>query len=69
MKRLLETLVENNRRFTEQGKVASYIPELMKANGSELGLSIFKASSNSDALISNFCYYIVRVDLKYTYNL
>ena len=33
MKRLLESLIENNKKYTEQGIVASYIPELSKAKG------------------------------------
>lgn len=40
MKRLLESLVENNRKYTEQGVVASYIPELSKAKRDALGICI-----------------------------
>ncbi|MDW8799891.1 glutaminase A [Clostridium sp. A1-XYC3] len=40
MKRLLEGLVENNRVYTAGGKVASYIPELGKANKDSLGIWI-----------------------------
>lgn len=40
MKRLLETIIENNRHFTDEGKVASYIPELVKANPGALGICV-----------------------------
>ena len=40
MKRLLESLIENNRKYTEQGIVASYIPELSKAKRDALGICI-----------------------------
>lgn len=40
MKRLLESLIENNKKYTEQGVVASYIPELSKAKGDALGICI-----------------------------
>lgn len=38
MKRLLEGIIENNKRYTKEGKVASYIPELSKANKDSLGI-------------------------------
>lgn len=40
MNKLLEAIIENNRHFTINGKVASYIPELIKANPDALGISI-----------------------------
>lgn len=40
MKKLLENIIENNRKYTKNGKVASYIPELSKANGDALGICI-----------------------------
>ena len=40
MKRLLESLIENNKKYTEQGIVASYIPELRKAKRDALGICI-----------------------------
>jgi glutaminase len=40
MNKLLEVVVENNRYWTKQGKLASYIPELTKANADILGVSI-----------------------------
>lgn len=30
MNRLLKTIIENNRKWISEGKVASYIPELSK---------------------------------------
>ena len=47
MDALLEKLVEENRPFTREGRVAGYIPELAKADRDELGgPSPFKASSS-----------------------
>lgn len=40
MSRLLETIIENNRKYTRDGEVASYIPELAKANRDDLGIYI-----------------------------
>lgn len=40
MNKLLESIIENNRHFTQDGKVASYIPELINANKEALGISI-----------------------------
>lgn len=40
MNRLLEAVVENNRHWTKEGKVATYIPELGKADPSTLGICI-----------------------------
>lgn len=40
LKILLENLIENNRRFTEEGKPASYIPELAKADKNDMGACI-----------------------------
>ncbi|MFL0267772.1 glutaminase A [Candidatus Clostridium radicumherbarum] len=40
MNKLLEAIIENNRHFTINGKVASYIPELIKANPDALGISV-----------------------------
>lgn len=40
MSRLLETIIENNKKYTKDGEVASYIPELAKANGDALGIYI-----------------------------
>ena len=40
MKNFLESLIENNRQYVEHGKLASYIPELEKANKEDLGIYI-----------------------------
>ncbi|WP_125154343.1 glutaminase A [Clostridium rectalis] len=40
MKKLLEKVIENNRNYTEFGEVASYIPELTKANKNALGICV-----------------------------
>jgi glutaminase len=40
MKRILDTIIEKNRHFTKKGEVASYIPELSKADGEALGICV-----------------------------
>lgn len=40
MKRILDTIIDKNRHWTKEGKVASYIPELSKADGEALGLCV-----------------------------
>ncbi|MBU3145591.1 glutaminase A [Clostridium sp. CF012] len=40
MKRILDTIIEKNRHFTKDGTVASYIPELSKADGEALGICV-----------------------------
>ena len=40
MDALLEKLVEENRPFTREGRVAGYIPELAKADRDELGICV-----------------------------
>lgn len=40
MKNLLENLIENNRHYVEYGKLASYIPELEKADKEDLGIYV-----------------------------
>ena len=40
MKNLLNTIIDNNRLWTREGSVASYIPELEKANSHALGVCI-----------------------------
>lgn len=40
MEKLLEAIIDNNRHWTKNGKVASYIPELSKMNPDTLGLCI-----------------------------
>ena len=43
MEELLEELVEQNRCFTTQGKLADYIPELTKANLDALGVYVVQS--------------------------
>ncbi|MPQ45092.1 glutaminase A [Clostridium tarantellae] len=40
MKNLLENLIENNRKYVDYGKLASYIPELEKSNKNDLGIYV-----------------------------
>lgn len=48
MSRLLETIIENNREYTKDGEVASYIPELAKANEDALGIYICNISGEEE---------------------
>lgn len=40
MNKLLENIIDNNRIWTDKGKVATYIPELGKVDSKALGISI-----------------------------
>lgn len=40
MENLLQSIINNNLKYTEEGKVASYIPELSKANPKDLGICV-----------------------------
>lgn len=40
MKKLLESIISNNKIYTKNGVVASYIPELKKANADALGIYV-----------------------------
>lgn len=40
MNRLLESVIENNKKYTKEGCVATYIPELAKAKEDALGISV-----------------------------
>lgn len=40
MKRILDTIIDKNRHWTKEGVVASYIPELSKADGEALGICV-----------------------------
>jgi glutaminase len=40
MNKLLENVIENNRHWTKNGKLVTYIPELSKTNPDALGVSI-----------------------------
>ena len=36
MNKILQDIIDDNRKYTEQGQVATYIPELKKANRDDL---------------------------------
>lgn len=40
MKSILKNTISSNKKYTSNGKVASYIPELKKANQDDLGICI-----------------------------
>ncbi|MEG0773327.1 glutaminase A [Clostridium sp.] len=40
MKKILENIIEKNREWSKRGEVASYIPELAKANPNALGICV-----------------------------
>ena len=46
MKNLLINLVEKNKKYTEEGKLASYIPALLKADKEALGLCVVDIKNN-----------------------
>lgn len=46
METLLKNIISSNKDLTSQGKVASYIPELTKANPSDLGVCIIDKDNN-----------------------
>ncbi|SNS81835.1 L-glutaminase [Anaerovirgula multivorans] len=46
MESILKNAIENNKKWTEFGQVASYIPELAKGNSEALGACIFDTNCN-----------------------
>ncbi|SHH28389.1 glutaminase A [Tepidibacter thalassicus] len=46
MKELLQEIIDKNRKYTKEGNVATYIPELKKANRDDLGLCIIDVNNN-----------------------
>ena len=38
METMLNNIISSNKKYTADGKVASYIPELKKANQNDLGI-------------------------------
>lgn len=46
MKRILDNIIENNRQWTSKGTVASYIPELEKADPNALGICVTTLDGN-----------------------
>lgn len=58
MFKLLETLVEKNREYGKDGKLASYIPALLEANPNELGVCVVEMDGTQ--------YYAGEFDKKFT---
>ena len=48
MKNLLVNLVDKNKKYTEEGLVASYIPALLKANKDDLGICVVDIKNNEE---------------------
>lgn len=46
MNKFLETILENNKHITNNGKVADYIPALKKAKKNNLGISVYDIEGN-----------------------
>ena len=46
MDKLLNRIIDENKKYTKFGRVASYIPELKKANGDDLGICIIDKENN-----------------------
>ena len=46
MENILNDIILSNKKYTTAGKVASYIPELKKANGNDLGICIIDKDNN-----------------------
>lgn len=46
MKILLESVVDNNRKWTKYGEVASYIPELARAQRDNLGICVYTTDND-----------------------
>lgn len=46
MDNLLQSIIKTNKKYTFQGNVASYIPELKKANPQDLGVCIIDKDNN-----------------------
>lgn len=46
MEKVLNDIIEKNRKYTEFGKVATYIPELKKAKKNDLGICIIDKDDN-----------------------
>ena len=59
MKNLLINLVEKNKKYTQDGKLASYIPALLKANSKDLGLCVYDIKNNEE-------YWAGESDVKFT---
>lgn len=44
MKKLLDSIIDNNKRWTVEGRVATYIPALAKASANELGICVYEVN-------------------------
>lgn len=58
MEKVLQDIIDSNRKYTVNGHVASYIPELKKANQEDLGICIIDKDNN--------IYYAGDCDTKFT---
>lgn len=47
MEELLEQLLEDCRPYTQQGKVATYIPELAKGDANDLGIYVLRSDGGT----------------------
>ena len=47
MDELLEQLIEENRHYTQKGRLANYIPELAKANQDDLGIYVVSSDGKT----------------------
>ena len=47
MDELLEQLIEENRHYTKEGRLANYIPELAKANQDDLGIYVVSSDGKT----------------------
>lgn len=59
MKNLLVNLVDKNKKYTEEGFLASYIPALLKANKDDLGIYVVDIKNNEE-------YWAGECDVKFT---
>jgi glutaminase len=46
LKELLQKIIDENKKYTKKGNVATYIPELKKANRDDLGICIIDMDNN-----------------------
>ena len=46
METMLKNVISANKKYTSHGQVASYIPELKKANQDDLGICIIDKDNN-----------------------
>ena len=46
MENLLNNIIKSNKKYTNFGQVASYIPELKNANAEDLGICIIDKDNN-----------------------